>query len=145
MSKWTGFLIDERAEMICKLIGEYATSEAVRNNAGRCYFEQTGCPDDMTRAVVVSVESEDGENIDEVIELTARDLIENTYGVTQGYRIGPDIVVAPPEPDAIERALNGAKLGRTGRALMDAIADEGHDDPEVIAAEFAAFIEKMAA
>lgn len=145
---WTGYIIDDAAATIHRIESDYVKSESVRDNARRCYEEQTGLPSYAIpdgRIYVVRTESPAGERIDEDIEIVAIDQVGDDLDATQGYRIGPAIVIAPPPPDVLETALKSSGLGKTGRALMDAIAAEGYEDPEVLAAEFAEFVKRMAA
>lgn len=124
---WTGYLVNEHMETVYPLESDYKSKQSVIENAVRCVEEQTGDVVNPGPVIVVcSVESADGENMEEIIEFVARDLVEATGGLSQGYRIGPTVDVKPRPVDLLAHELKGK--GRFARYVMDALGDLHNGD-----------------
>ena len=133
--KWTGYLVSEQMGTIYPLESDYSAKKSAIENAPRCVEEQTGAALEPCPVVVfASIESSDGENMGEIIELLARDLVEATDGVTQGFGVGPVVDVRPRPADLVARELKGK--GRFARYVMEALAEMHMGDVDVMLEDF---------
>ena len=122
---WHGYLINEHMETVYPIESDYSSKQSVIENAVRCIEEQTGDVINPNPVIVVcSIEAE--KNMEEEIELLARDLNESTYGLREGYRIGPTVEIKPRPVDLLARELKGK--GRFARYVMDALGDLHNGD-----------------